>query len=110
MKLLLDENLSDRIVGQIADLFPDSTHVKIHGLTQSDDTAVWNFAKQYGYTIASKDADFHQRSLVHGHPPKFIFLRIGNCSTAAVVQLLRSNSSLIEAFDSDSATSVLILS
>ena len=110
MKLLLDENLSDRIVGQIADLFPDSAHVKFHGLTHSDDTEVWNFAKQNGYTIVSKDADFHQRSLVHGYPPKFIFLRIGNCSTSAVVQLLRSNCSLIETFESDSATSVLILS
>ncbi len=110
MKLLLDENLSDRIVAQITDLFPDSTHVKLNALTHSDDTEVWNFAKENGYTIVSKDADFHQRSLVHGYPPKFVFLRIGNCSTSAVVRLLRSNSSLIESFESDSATSVLILS
>jgi predicted nuclease of predicted toxin-antitoxin system len=33
MKLLLDENLSDRIVPRIADLYPDSQHVKALGLT-----------------------------------------------------------------------------
>lgn len=28
MKLLLDENLSDRIITQITDLYPNSAHVK----------------------------------------------------------------------------------
>ncbi|WP_338022999.1 DUF5615 family PIN-like protein [Argonema galeatum] len=28
MKLLLDENLSDRIIHRIIDLYPDSAHVK----------------------------------------------------------------------------------
>ena len=32
MKLLLDENLSDRIIAQIIDLYPDSEHVKTVGL------------------------------------------------------------------------------
>ena len=27
VKLLLDENLSDRIISRVVDLFPDSTHV-----------------------------------------------------------------------------------
>ena len=109
MKLLLDENLSDRIVPQILDLFPDSTHVKLHGLTQTSDTLIWSFAKQHGFVIVSKDADFHQRSLVHGHPPKLVFLRVGNCATSRITELLRSNFVLLSAFDSDAETSILIL-
>ena len=109
MKLLLDENLSDRIVPQILDLFPDSTHVKLHGLTQTSDTLIWSFAKQHGYVIISKDADFHQRSLVHGHPPKLVFLRVGNCATSRITELLRSNFVLLSAFDADPETSILIL-
>jgi predicted nuclease of predicted toxin-antitoxin system len=76
VKLLLDENLSDRIVAQILDLYPNSSHVKLLGLTQANDTLIWAFAQQHGYTIVSKDADFHQRSLVFGHPPKLIYLRV----------------------------------
>ena len=35
MKLLLDQNLSDRIISRISDLFPGSTHVKAVGLTEA---------------------------------------------------------------------------
>ncbi len=73
MKLLLDENLSDRIIAQILDLYPGSTHVKSEGLILCDDAVIWAFARQHGYAIVSKDADFHQRSLVFGYPPKLLF-------------------------------------
>ncbi len=75
MKLLLDGNVSHRIVQRIADLFPDSAHIKTVGLKQADDSAVWKWAKQQGFTIVSKDIDFYQRVIVLGHPPKFIWLR-----------------------------------
>ena len=109
MKLLLGENLSDRIVPQIIDFYPDSTHVKFHGLVHTDDVLIWSFAQQYGYTIVSKDADFHQRSLVFGHPPKLIFLRVGNCPTKRITQILRSSYLLVSAFDSNPTASILFL-
>ena len=40
MKLLLDENLSDRIAAKIADLFPGSSHVKSESLIHADDASV----------------------------------------------------------------------
>lgn len=109
VKLLLDENLSDRIVPQILDLYPDSSHVKSHGLIHTDDLVIWSFAREHGYTIVSKDSDFHQRSLVFGHPPKFVYLRVGNGPTSRITQLLRSNFVLLAAFDSDPGTSILVL-
>jgi len=109
VKLLLDENLSDRVVPQILDLYPDSVHVKSHRLIHTDDVLIWSFAQQHDYTIVSKDADFHQRSLVFGHPPKLIFLRVGNCPTSRITQLLRSNYVLLSAFDSDANTCILVL-
>jgi predicted nuclease of predicted toxin-antitoxin system len=45
VKLLLDENLSRRLVDRLADLFPGSTHVALAGLLQSPDTSIWEFAK-----------------------------------------------------------------
>jgi predicted nuclease of predicted toxin-antitoxin system len=109
VKLLLDENLSDRVIPQILDLYPASTHVKSHGLIHSDDAEIWSFARQHGYVIVSKDADFHQRSLVFGHPPKLVFLRVGNCPTGRITQLLRSSYNLLTEFDSDPTGSVFIL-
>ena len=69
MKLLLDENLSDRIVPRILDLFPDSTPVKAAALQHADDSLVWEWARQHGFTLVSKDTDFYQRSILFGHPP-----------------------------------------
>ncbi|MBE9189365.1 DUF5615 family PIN-like protein [Gloeocapsopsis crepidinum LEGE 06123] len=90
MKLLLDENLSDRIVPQIADLYPESVHVKTLAFIHSDDVLIWEYTKANHFVI-SKDSDFHQRSLLYGYPPKFIYLCVGNCSTSKIVQVLRDN-------------------
>lgn len=109
MKLLLDENLSDRIVAKLADLFPGSTHVKTESLVQAEDSRIWEFAKENGFTIVSKDADFHQRSLVYGHPPRLIFLRTGNCATETLVEVLRRNAILISEFHDDADAGILIL-
>ncbi|MEA5579382.1 DUF5615 family PIN-like protein [Anabaena sp. UHCC 0451] len=109
MKLLLDENLSDRIVDKILDLYPDSQHVKTLGLINTDDAIIWEFAKTNNFVIISKDSDFHQRSLLYGHPPKFIYLRIGNSPTSKIVQILRDNLATITQFDSSDTESILVL-
>lgn len=109
MKLLLDENLSDRIIHSIVDLYPDSEHVKTLGLINTDDVLIWEYAKANGFVIVSKDSDFHQRSLLYGHPPKFIYLRVGNCSTSKITQILRDNLDTLIQFESSEAESLLVL-
>jgi predicted nuclease of predicted toxin-antitoxin system len=109
VKLLLDENLSDRIVSRIVELYPNSEHVKTLGLLNTDDVVIWEYAKVNGFVIVSKDSDFHQRSLLYGHPPKFIYLRIGNCSTSKIIQLLRDNLNTINQFGSSETQSLLVL-
>lgn len=109
MKLLLDENLSDRIIHRIVDLYPDSKHVKTLELTNTDDIVIWEYAKTNGFAIVSKDSDFHQRSLLYGHPPKFIYLRIGNCPTSKIIQILRDNLDTLIQFESSEMESLLVL-
>lgn len=109
MKLLLDENLSDRIIHRIVDLYPDSEHVKTLALTNTDDSLIWQFAKANGFVIVSKDSDFHQRSLLYGHPPKFIYLRIGNSPMSKIVQILRDNFDTITQFGERELESILVL-
>jgi predicted nuclease of predicted toxin-antitoxin system len=109
VKLLLDENLSDRIVYRITDLYPNSEHVKTLALTNTDDGIIWEYAKANNFVIVSKDADFHQRSLLYGHPPKFIYLRIGNSPTSKIVQILRDNFDMIVRFGDRESESILVL-
>ena len=110
MKLLFDENLSPRLADSLSDLFPNSTHVRNVGLESSDDPTVWKFAVDNGFSIVSKDADMHDRSLVFGFPPKVIWVRIGNCSTNDVERLLRRETDLIRKFIDDEFASFLALS
>lgn len=109
MKLLLDENLSDRIISRVVDLYPYSEHAKTLGLINTDDAIIWEYAKMNGFVIVSKDSDFHQRSLLYGHPPKFIYLRIGNCSTSKIVEILRDNFDTIIQFEGRESESILVL-
>lgn len=109
MKLLLDENLSDRIIAKIIDLYPNSDHVKNFALTNTDDAIIWNYAKVNSFVIVSKDSDFHQRSLLYSHPPKFVYLRIGNSPTSKIIQILRDNFDTIIQFGNSETESILVL-
>jgi len=89
VKLPFDQNLSHRLVSALADVFPDSKHVRNVGLGRADDDAVWQYALAQGFAIVYKDSDFHQLSFVRGHPPKVVWIRRGNCSTDEIEALVR---------------------
>jgi predicted nuclease of predicted toxin-antitoxin system len=110
MRLLFDENLSHKLVRLLADLCPDSIHVREVGMQAADDTQVWDYARNNGLMIVSKDSDMHQRSFVFGYPPKVIWVRLGNCSTSDVEQLMRRHFAAIQAFYEDDYASFLSLS
>lgn len=63
-----------------------------------------------GFAIVSKDADFRQLSFLYGFPPKVIWLRVGNRSTAEIDGLIRGHVIDIVAFDGDLAAALPILS
>jgi predicted nuclease of predicted toxin-antitoxin system len=110
VKLLLDENLSHRLLAAIQSDFPDSAHVRDVGLERADDATIWAFAQEHCYTILSKDADFHQRSFVYGQPPKVVWLRVGNCTTEHVLAILRRHFDDLRQFDQNQEAAFLILS
>jgi predicted nuclease of predicted toxin-antitoxin system len=110
MKLLFDQNLSSALVGRLLGLYPESTHVKSLGMMKADDTVIWGYAAQNGFTIISKDADFQQRSLLLGAPPKVVWLRVGNCPTSTIETLLRDHSVELYTFEADPKQSLLVLS
>ena len=107
MKLLLDQNLSFRMLGDLETFYPGSTQVKHAGLEQADDFTIWRFAKDNGFTIVTKDSDFHEISLVQGSPPKILWLKCGNKPKWYMLGLLIKNHEKIETFFKDQERSCL---
>lgn len=109
MKLLFDQNLSWRLVAKLSDLFPESRHVREFGMIEAQDIDIWNYAAENDFVIVTKDVDFQQRSLLFGHPPKVVRLRVGNCTIEMVEELLRKHAEIIHVFGSDDKKSYLVL-
>jgi predicted nuclease of predicted toxin-antitoxin system len=107
MKLLVDQNLSFKLCQMIGDLFPDSSHVRSHGLSEMADRALWEFAKANGFAIVTQDVDFAEMAALSGPPPKVIWLRTGNQTTAIIAALLRRHTQIIQSFEDDDGTACL---
>lgn len=108
MKLLLDQNISFKLVARPIDLFPGSAHVRDLGMADAEDGVIWDYARAGEFTIVSKDGDFHQRSLVLGAPPKVVWLRVGNAPTGLIAGLIRSRYDQIEEFIVGDATLLVL--
>jgi predicted nuclease of predicted toxin-antitoxin system len=109
MKWLFEQNLSYRLGPVLESLYPGSVHIRDVGLARADDETGWHFAQQQGLAIVSKDIDFYPRSLLFGHPPKVVWVRLGNGTTAQIEALLRTRQADLLAFDQDAHASFLAL-
>lgn len=110
MKLLLDENLSRRLVPFLQHAFPGSTQVVLLGMESASDKEVWLRAKDDGYVVVTRDADFQELSLVWGAPPQVIRLRTPNQTRAAVLKLLLDNkAAIISALELDARASIELI-
>ena len=109
MKLLVDENLPPRLAIDVADLFPESTHVGSVELGGASDSAIWEYAKANGFAFLTTDKDFANLSLARGAPPKVILLQTGNCSAVRIMQIVRNNAVRFADFEDDTQRSLLVL-
>ena len=96
MKLLLDENLSRRLVPFLQHDYPGSSQVVLEGLESASDQDVWVYARQHGYVIVTRDADFEELSLVWGSPPQVVWLKTRNPNRAAMLKILLDSRAAIE--------------
>ncbi len=96
MKLLLDENLSRRLVPFLQHDYPGSSQVVLLGMESATDRDVWQVARDQDFVVVTRDADFEELSLVWGQPPKVIWLKARNQSRAATLKILLDNRATIE--------------
>lgn len=108
MKLLVDNNLSFKLIQSLRIHFPGSQHLSDALDCRSDDIRVWNHAKSNGFIILTKDNDFDERSLLEGCPPKIIHLICGNKTTLHILDLLLKHREDILLFGESDAESCIL--
>ena len=109
MKLLLDENISYKVIPRIIDLYAESRHVFDLGMGKTNDALIWEYGKNNDFIIVSKDSDFREQSILKGHPPKLIYMGLKNCPTSEIVKILRVNFFIINDFNNNPLLSILTL-
>jgi len=82
MKLLLDADVSWRLARNLKEHFGECVHVDVIPELEfpAKDTKIWQYAKDNGFTIITRDNDFNDLVFMRGFPPKIVWLRTGNCS------------------------------
>jgi predicted nuclease of predicted toxin-antitoxin system len=99
MTLLLDANLSWRLIQKLSPYFAAVWHVESVQLPQPPkDTEIWEFARQNNAIIVTNDDDFYQLSVLKGSPPKVIVLRTGNQSNNYIAQIIIKHVNDIKSF------------
>jgi predicted nuclease of predicted toxin-antitoxin system len=109
LRLLFDQNLSFKLVLMLSDIYPDSSLVRNHQLIEADDLTIRRYAAERELIIVFKDSDFHGLSLLYGHPPKTVWLRVGNAPTSTVAALLRERHATMRRFHDDPDAALLAL-
>jgi len=106
--LLFDENLAARLVADLADLYPGCFHVgdRPSGWFRSCDLAVcprtWAYHRNQGWRLSAAQCPLRA-------PPKVIWIRLGNCSTADIIRLLGERHREIHRFVADEEAAFLAL-
>jgi predicted nuclease of predicted toxin-antitoxin system len=95
VKLLLDENLSRRLVPLLQDLFLGTSQVTLLGLEHATDRQIWEFARENDFVIVTSDADFEELSVLLGSPPHVIWLKGANATKAVILRLLTTQETFV---------------
>jgi predicted nuclease of predicted toxin-antitoxin system len=108
MNLLIDANISWRILKILNSYFPTIIHAKnIDVLQPAKDIEIWNYCKKNNYTILTHDEDFQKILLTKGSPPKVIILKTFNKNTLELANLIINQKEAIEGFIINDEQSIL---
>ena len=109
MKLLLDENLSRRIVPALQARWPGSSQVTLLDLERATDAQLCAYPAQHGYVICSKDDDFHRLVAARGYRPRLVHVALGNATNGQILNALLDRADSIEAALAEAGTGVVVL-
>ena len=87
MTLLVDNQLPLALARYLGANGWECTHVQDVGLEAAEDRRIWQYAKERGLTIITKDEDF--QALANRQcsiPPQVVWVRLGNCRKAVLME------------------------
>ena len=88
MKFLIDNQLPHGLVNYFQSHGIQSSHVIQHNLDEATDHEIWAFAREYGWTIITKDEDFFHLATLMPEGPAVVWVRLGNCRKPELFQAL----------------------
>jgi len=101
VNILLDQNISFRVVSLLSDSFDKVKQVRELGLMDYSDNEIWEYARKHNFCIVTFDSDFVDLANLKGSPPKIIWLRFGNSSNLKIANKLILNNKIINDFLAD---------
>jgi predicted nuclease of predicted toxin-antitoxin system len=109
MKFIIDQNLPPRLARVLQGRYPGSQHVIGLQLDRARDHVLWRYCKENEFSIMTRDDDFQQLSMLHGAPPKVVFMENAQGDAAGLAQFVQNNLDSIDSFMQDAGASLLIL-
>ena len=91
-RILIDENLPFSVGLRLGEDFIHASRIA----AQASDSLLWQYARERDWIVLTRDTDFFDRLLVHGAPPKVIWVRLGNIRKTELVELLENRWPLIK--------------
>ena len=89
MNFLVDAQLPPALARLITSLGHNAVHVEEAMLLLANDEAIWDYALKYQHIIITKDEDFKNMLLLAiTNKTPVVWVRIGNCSNAALARLV----------------------
>ena len=85
MKFLVDNQLPAALARFLRSRGVDCLHVIDIELGGATDAGIWNYASQNDCVVISKDEDFLYMANIPSAKARFIWIRIGNCRTKALL-------------------------
>jgi predicted nuclease of predicted toxin-antitoxin system len=102
MKILLDANISWKLVNKLTPVFDECVHVDLLGLpVPVTDNEIWSYALKNEFAIITKDNDFLDLLDLNGFPPNVVLIKTGNNSSNALAELLINAKSKIEEMENN---------
>ena len=108
MKILLDANLSWRLIKKLSPYFDEVLHSSNLPYNQPiKDLEIWDFTKKEKFNSITQDDDFEKILFLKGAPPKIIFLKTFNSNTQTLADILISNIDNIKTFHNSNSDQLL---
>jgi len=99
VRILLDQNLSPKLIRRLADVLPGLESVYDHGLIAASDPVIFDWARKSEFSaLVSADRDFIDMAERVGPPPKVIRIERCDFPSKIIEQLIRREAIRIHEF------------